>query len=164
MITNADLPPTSEHATLEPKLVVLAALGHLKAYRLEGGSAIDRPSWRLVEDRETDITHHLREDVTDAAGRFRKEPAVVGALSDGEEHHLDLERRHRALKTLAHDITELIRREQVNGCYLAADPRINQPLFDALDSDARAKIQKNIPANLNKLDLQELRKRFAMGK
>lgn len=160
MITNADLPPTSERASLKPKLVVLADLGRLKAYRLESGSAIDRPSWRLVEDRQTEVTHHLREDVTDAAGRYRKEPAVVGALSDGEQHNLDLERRQRALKALAQNITELIHREQVDGCYLAADARINQPLLDAMDPAARAKIQKNVPANLSKLDLEELRERF----
>jgi hypothetical protein len=98
--------------------------------------------------------------VSDQAGRFRKDTSGVGELSDGEEHNLELERDRRAVKTLATRISLLIDREAVDGCFLATDPRINQCLLDELEPAARAKVQKNIPANLSKLKPAELLERF----
>jgi hypothetical protein len=163
MKTTAPPSATAKPKEIESKLVVVADLGHMRAYRLEKTSELGRSQWKLIEDGETNVTHHLSEDVTDQAGRFRKEPAIRGALSDGEEHDLDLERRHRAVKTLAERLAELIRREETQGCYFAADPRINQSILDELDEVTRAKIEKNVLANLSKLGPEELRERFCDG-
>jgi hypothetical protein len=163
MKTSANPPATSKPKETESKLVVVADLGHLRAYRLEKTSKLGRSQWKLIEDRETNVTHHLSEDVTDQAGRVRKEPGVRGALSDGEKHELDLERRHRAVKAMAERLTELIRRENAGGCCFAADARINQLILDELDDATRAKIERNILANLSKLSPEELRERFCDG-
>jgi hypothetical protein len=160
MKTSADSPAASQQTTTNKKLVVVVDLGRLRAYRLEESPHFSHPRLKLIEVQQTDITRHLSEEVTDDAGRFRKEPAVVGALSDGEEHNLELQRRHQAVKTLARGIGELIQRERVDGCYLAADSRINEPLLNEMMPAARAKIQKNISANLSKLAPEEIRKRF----
>ena len=64
------------------------------------------------------------------------------------------------MKTLAERISGLINQEKADSCYFAADPRINQPILDEMDATARGKIQKNILANLSKLDPEEISKRF----
>ena len=82
------------------KLVVVADLGHFKAYRLEESPDFSRPRIKLLEDWETNVSKHLSEEVTDQAGQFRKGSAPAGPTdrSDGEEHNLDLERRRRAVE------------------------------------------------------------------
>jgi len=145
---------------MKKRILILADLGRLRAYLLEEPAEGGRPRIRLIEERETAVTHHLVDDVTDQVGRFRKEPAIVGARSDGEEHNLNLQRRRQALKQLADVMIELIHREEYDGCYFAADARINQAILDELDPAARAKIQKNVAANLTKLGAEELRDRF----
>src|SRR5262245_52286363 len=142
MKTSADSQAASQKTAT--KLVVVVDLGRLRAYRLETNPAFSHPRLKLIEVQQTNITHHLSEDVD--VGRFRKEPA--GSLSDGEEHNLELQRRRHAVKTMARGIGELIQRERPDGCYLAADARINQSLLDEMAPAARAKIQKNISANL----------------
>jgi hypothetical protein len=143
------------------KLVVVADSGRLKAYRLDDRPEFSRPRLTLVQERVTEVTHHLSEDLTDQFGRFAKVPTTaVGAHSDGEEHNLELERRHRAIKTLGTWLGELIEQEQPEVCYFAADSRINQPLLDAMEPGARNKIQINIQANLSKLRPDELLRQF----
>ncbi len=146
------------------KLVFVADLGRLKAFRLEESPRFSHPRMKLVEDWETNVTQHLSEELTDQAGQFRKGPKSAegpGALSDGEQHNLDLERRRRAVRTLAQRINTLVEREDgVDACYLAADSRINQQLLDEMQQRTRAKIQKNVPANLSKLSPDEVLAHF----
>jgi hypothetical protein len=48
----------------------------------------------------------------------------------------------------------------VDGCYLAADSRINQPILNEMDQRTRLRIQKNVTANLSKLNPSELAQHF----
>ncbi len=148
---------------MNSKLVVVADLGRMKAYRLEESRQYSHPRLELLEDSETNVTHHLRQDLTDQAGQYRNGPGAAagpGTFSDGEQHNIDLERRRRAVKTLAQRLSALLEREPVDGCYLAADSRINQPILDELAPRTRAKIQKNVTANLSKLNQEELIRHF----
>lgn len=148
---------------MKERMLVVADLGRLKAYRLQEGRQFSHPRLELVEDSETGITHHLSEELTDQAGRFRRSLAHnegQSALSDGEQHNIDLERRRRAVKTLAQRINELLDREHTEEFYLAADKRINQQLLEEIPAANRAKLQKNVPANLSKLSTEELVKHF----
>ena len=156
--------PGPESVKPSIKLVIVADLGHLKAYRLEERPEFSRPRLELIQSVETAETHHLREEVTGQVGRFRKEPAVPGAQSDNEEHNLELELQHRAVKMLAEIVCELIAREHVANWYLAADARLNQSLLNQIDRSTRQKIEKNIVANLSKLDPEELVERFCRYK
>jgi hypothetical protein len=151
---------TSQAGETKAKLVVVADLGHLVAYRLQKNPTAQRSRLVAVEDCETGAANHLSEIVTDQTGRFREVLSFGGGASDGEEHNLVLERDRRAVKTLANRVSRLIDRENVDGCFLAADPRINQCLLDEMDSTARAKVEKNIEANLVKLKPDELLQRF----
>ncbi len=85
-------------------LLVVADLGRLKAYRWDENRRYSHPRLELVDDTETGVTHRLSEDLTDQAGQYRKglgDSEGPSALSDGEPHNIDLERRRRAIKTLA---------------------------------------------------------------
>ncbi len=63
---------------MQRKLLVVADLGRLKAYRLEDSRQFSRPSLQLVEDWGTAATRHFSEEVSDQAGQFRKGPGVKG--------------------------------------------------------------------------------------
>lgn len=147
------------------KLLVVADLGRLKAYRLEENPRFSHPRMVLIEDLETEVNHHLSENLSDQAGQFRKgskrNSEGLSALSDGEQHNIDLERRRRAVKALARRISELVEREGVGSCYLAADTRINQLLLDEMQAPTRKKIAKNVPANLSKLSPDEVLQHFS---
>jgi hypothetical protein len=148
---------------MKERLLVVADLGRLKAYKLQEGRQFSHPRLELVEDSETGVTRHLSEELTDQAGRFRRSTAhseAQSALSDGEQHNIDLERRRRAVKTLAQRISEIMDREKTEEFYLAADKRINQQLLDEMPTANRTKLQKNVPMNLSKLSTEELVKHF----
>src|SRR6266550_3857218 len=144
------------------KLLVTADLGHLKVYRIEEDAQFSAPRTRLIEERMTEASLHLSEAVTDQAGQFRKGsfPAGPTERSDGEPHNLALERRRRALKTLAREISSLVRGEGVQAWYLAAPKEINGPLVAALDRVVREKIEKNVELDLAKLKLEEVLSHF----
>jgi hypothetical protein len=93
--------------------------------------------------------------VTDQAGQFAKGSlsfAAVSDMDDGERHNLELEQRRRALKQMAIRVGELLEREHLKACYLAAARELNRALMDALEEPVRAKIQKNVAANLTRLN------------
>jgi hypothetical protein len=145
------------------KLLVVADLGRMKAYRLEEDKAYSKPRLELLDDWETGVNQHLSESLSDQAGRYRKGVGAsegASSLSDGEQHNIDLERRRRAVKALAQRITLLLDRETLDGCYLAADSRINQPILDEMDRRTRGRIQKTVAANLSKLNPAELAQHF----
>ena len=145
------------------KLLVVTDLGRFKAYRFEQDRKFSHPRLELLEDWETGVTRHLSEEVTDQAGKFRKgifRSEGPAALSDGEQHNLDLERRRRALKAVARRIAELLKEQDVDGCYLAADHRINQPILEEMDMGTRNRIEKNVPVNLSKLSSSEVMDHF----
>ena len=145
------------------KLLVVADLGRLKAYRLELNPLNYRPRAELLEEWDTSVVQHLSEEVTDQAGQFRKGASASegpGTPSDGEQHNLDLQRRRRAAKALAGRIDELLESEDVDGCYLAADARINPTILSEMAERTRAKVEKNVTANLSKASVEEVIKHF----
>jgi hypothetical protein len=144
---------------MKKKLVITADLGRMRTYQVEEETGQRRPRLRLIEDRITPVTYHVTEIVTDNIGRYRKEPSVIGAQSDGEEHNLELQRRRQALRGLAEAVAELVDNE-VEEWHFAADARINQALLDELTPEVRRKLHKNIRANLSKSQPDELRERF----
>jgi hypothetical protein len=149
---------------MKKKLLVLADLGHFKAFRLEQNQNFSQPRLQLLEQWDTNVPRHLSEEVTDQAGQFRKGtvPAGPSNLSDGEEHNLDLERRRRALKTVATHLRELLNRKEldVDGCYFAASSEINGAIMEELDQHTRARIQKNVAANLTRLNPDQVISQF----
>jgi hypothetical protein len=153
-----------QNKTMKNTLVVVMDLGCFKAYRLENHHPHQRPRLELVEEfNNADAHDKLVDKVTDLGGRFPRSGGTAnarGAMSDGERHNIELEARKRLVRGLAQRLNVLLRSENVERCLLAASREINHQLLEELDPQARAKIEKNLPADLTKLERAEILRHF----
>jgi hypothetical protein len=145
-------------------VLVVADLGGFKTYRLEDGQFHRTPRLELLEAFSNPGAHsRLVDTVTDLSGRFGRGTgiaAATGAMSDGERHNIELEARKRLVRRMAQRLNVLIRGSDVDRCFLAASREINRQLLDELDVPVRAKIERNIPADLTKTDKADLLRHF----
>ena len=145
-------------------LVVVADLGCFKAFRLETHHPNQTPHLELVEEfNSTDAHNKLVDKVTDLAGRFPHSAGAAntrGARSDGERHNIELESRKRLVRELAQRLNTLVRSKEVERCLLAASREINHQLLEELEPPVRAKIEKNVHADLTKLERAEILQHF----
>ena len=145
-------------------LVVVTDLACLKAYRLENNHPNKSLRLELVEEFNNAEAHgKLGDKVSDLSGRFPRRTGAQhtsGAMSDGERHNIELESRKRLVRQLAQRLNVLVRNKEVERCLLAASREINHQLLDELEPLVRAKIEKNIPVDLTKLDRAEILRHF----
>ena len=145
-------------------LVVVTDLGCFKAFRLENHHPNQTPRLELVEEfNNADAHGKLVDKVTDLSGRFPRSAGAAhttGAMSDGERHNIELESRKRLVRQLAQRLNALARSKDVERCLLAASREINHQLLEELEPQVRAKIEKNIPADLTKLERAEILRHF----
>jgi len=139
-------------------------LGCFKAYRLENHHPNQTPRLELVEEfNSADAHEKLVDKVSDLSGRFPRRAGVAnarGAMSDGERHNIELESRKRLVRQLAQRLNALLRGKDVERCLLAASREINHQLLEELEPRMRAKIEKNVPADLTKLERAEILRHF----
>lgn len=139
------------------KMIVLADLGRVKAFRVTYDMMTSKPQLELVFDCEFPDAHgRLLDKVTDQAGRF----SVDGSpgASNGENHNLRVETERRLIRLVAGKIGELVHTERY--WYLAAAEGINSRLLDQLRPEVRATLQKNLVADLVKTPRQQLLDHF----
>ena len=146
-------------------LLVVADLGGFKAYKLENNnnSLNHTPRLELLEQFDNPEAHgRIVDKVSDLGGRFPRATGArsAGAMSDGERHNIELEARKRFIRQLAQRLNALARSREIDRCFLAASKEINHPLLDELDPQVRAKIAKNVPADLTKLGRIEILNHF----
>jgi hypothetical protein len=145
-------------------LILLADLGCLKAFKLENGEANRSPRLEPVEEFLQPQAHErVVEQVTDISGRFHRgttKSNAAGAMSDGERHNINLEKRKRLVRNLASRVNRLAKDPEIDRCWMAASREISNPLLNELDPAVRAKIQTVVAADLTKLDRSEILKRF----
>ena len=145
-------------------LILLADLGCLKAFKLENGEANRSPRLEPVEEFLQPQAHErVVEQVTDISGRFHRgttKSNAAGAMSDGERHNINLEKRKRLVRNLAGRVNRLAKDPEIDRCWMAASREISNPLLNELDPAVRAKIQTVVAADLTKLDRSEILKRF----
>lgn len=145
-------------------LVVVADLACLKAYRLENNELSRTPRLELVEHFDNADAHgKLVDRVSDSGGRFPRatgRPNGSGAMSDGERHNIELEQRKRLVRQLAQRFNSLARPSEIERCLLAASREIHRQLVDELDPLVRAKIHKEVPADLTKIDRGDILAHF----
>ena len=145
---------------------MVADLGGYKAFKLEDNNhhqVRQTPRLELVEQFINPDAHgRLVDKVSDLAGRFprRTGARAAGAMSDGERHNIELESRKRFIRRLAQGLNTLAGRQEVDRCFLAASREINHALFEELDPRVRAKIAKNVPADLTKHGQAEILRHF----
>lgn len=137
-------------------LVVVADLGCFKAYKLENNHLHRSPRLDLLEEFDNPEAHaRLVDQVSDLSGQFRRGNST-SAMSDGERHNILLEQRKRFVRQLAQRFNTLARPTDVERCLVAVSREINNQLLDALEPQVRAKIEKNLPADLTKVQKSEL--------
>jgi hypothetical protein len=144
-------------------LVVVADLGCFKAFKLENNHLTRTSRLELLEQHDNADAHgHLVDKVSDLAGRFPRGTGMKagGAMSDGERHNIELEARKRLVRQLAQRLNSLARGHEVENCLLAASKEINHQLLEELEPQVRAKIQKNVSADLTKLERTEILRHF----
>jgi hypothetical protein len=145
-------------------LLVVADLGGYKAYRLENNDKLNQtPRLQLLEQYHNQEAHgRIVDRVSDLSGRFPRSTGerATGAMSDGERHNIELESRKRLVRQLAQRLNVLARSQDIDRCFLAASREINHPLLEELDPQVRAKIAKNVPADLTKLGRTEILSHF----
>ncbi|MBI5055996.1 MAG: host attachment protein [Nitrospirae bacterium] len=142
-------------------IIITVDLGHFKAYRVTR-QPVGSPKIELVEGYDSIEGHgKLSEKLSDTAGRFTGgggEGEV--AKGYGEPHHLELETRKKLVKTIAADINALIKREDCVNWHLAATEKINKDIIKKLEPEVKARLDKNISANLTKIHKAEILSRF----
>jgi hypothetical protein len=145
-------------------LVLVTDFGGFKAFRLENDHPHSSPRLELLEEyTDTEAHRRLVEQVSDSAGRFPRRTGArgaTGAMSDGERHNIQLEKRKRGVRNLAGRINSLMQDPQVEQCFLAASREIMNPLLQQLSPGSRSKIGMNIPADLMKASKVELLRQF----
>jgi hypothetical protein len=116
-----------------------------------------------LEQWHTPVIRRISDQVTDRAGQFAKGSlsfAAINDMADGERHNLDLERRRRAVKQMAMRVGELLQQETLETCYLGTSKMINQTVLRTLADKVRQRIQKNVTANLTRLNPSAIFKHF----
>jgi hypothetical protein len=152
-------------------LLVVADLGGFKAFKIDpdhngmpGASALKRPPrLEFIEEFKNPEAHgRLVDKVSDQSGRFPRGTGLKagGAMSDGERHNIELESRKRLVRQLAQRVNALARSQDVERCFLAASKEINHQLVEELEPQVRLKIEKNIPADLTKVERAEILRYF----
>jgi hypothetical protein len=144
------------------KLILLADLGRLKAFRLSRDEMTTTPRLDLIQDIQLVDAHgRLRDKVTDMAGRFPSGDSTNGAgMSIGENHNLMLDMERRLVKQIGAGINEVVERAGGGPWYFAAPSTINQRVLDELKPAVRASMAKNVSADLVNVETSELIERF----
>ena len=143
------------------KVIIAVDLGHFKAYRVTKKD-LESPKIQLIESYDSIEGHgKLSDKVTDKAGRDGLAGGKNGAPKGyGEPHDMELEMEKKAIKLIARDINTIIKKEGAPKWYLAATKMINSQIIENLESDVKAKLDKNITSNLTKTDKTDIIKHF----
>ncbi|MBI4683183.1 MAG: host attachment protein [Nitrospirae bacterium] len=140
------------------KIIIVAAdLGHFKAYRITQGP-MESPRVVLVDSYDViEGRGKLADKLSDSAGRFGRGGGKEEAgMSSGERHNIELETEKRLIKMIAKNIEVLIAGEKCGTWHLAAAKTINRQVIKNLKPGIKARLDKNICADLTKTDKSEI--------
>lgn len=141
-------------------LLVVADLACFKAYEVDNTGLHKSPRLELIDEFNNPEAHgKLVDKVSDASGRFSR-GTNSGAMSDGERHNIELENRKRFVRLLAKRLNRIAGENGFEKCLLAASKEINHQLVEELTPQVRAKVVKNVPADLTKIEKTQLLKYF----
>jgi hypothetical protein len=143
------------------KVIIAVDLGHFKAYKVTKQEH-ESPKIQLIESYDSIEAHgKLSDKLSDTSGRFGMGGGKNGAAKGyGEPHNIELEMEKKAAKLISNDINAIIKKEGSPKWYLAASKMINSQILDYLETDVKAKLDKNIMSNLTKTDKSDIMKHF----
>lgn len=142
------------------KMIVLADLGELKAYRIRRELLQSTPTLELIANMEFTESHgRFMDKYTDQAGRFPIS-GQPGPMGIGEQHNVDLERERRLIRTVAEKVNELLHKELPEYWSFAATAEINERILEQIEPEWRRKLVRNLYCDLVKADRKDLLERF----
>jgi hypothetical protein len=145
---------------MKARLLMVADLGLLKAFRLEQPEA-GSPRLIPLQQMSLESAHqHLADQLTDSAGRRATHPGNRGGGTMADRHNLDLEVKRRLIKQIARKIEEIANGEGTEGWWLAAHKEIIRPILEALPQALRARAETQVPRDLTKLEPKEILAHF----
>ena len=147
---------------MDKTVIILADLGHFKAYRVTQDLPDISPRVTLIESYDSIEGHgKLWDKLSDAGGRFRrsggKEEVAKGS---GERHNIELEMEKKLSKMIAKDIDVLIESEDCDEWYLSSGKKINRKIIDNLKPQVKDRLVKNITADLTGVGKSEILSHF----
>jgi len=145
---------------MNTKLIIVADLGLLRAYRQTQTTTDRQPHLKLIAELKPVAAHEkLSDQVTDQAGCFPRgsgAAGIPGDLSAAEQLHQETEQTQRLIQQLAEKINALLADGEVTHCALAASAPIHKQLLNALEPKVREKIHQVLASNLAKTNPNEL--------
>ena len=148
---------------LLPSLLIVTDRGGLRAYKVESNPNRG-PGLHLLDSFDAQDGHgHLKDKVTDRAGRFQGAQTAGRHIGGADEHGtIDIENDRRACKQVAGRINELVKREKPASWLLAVPAQIQQAMFEHLDHDAVKHLGQTVKADLVKVEPAKLANHFSV--
>ena len=142
--------------------MIVADTGTLKAYHINEKSLIHKHKAdvfkRIVY---TNAHRRLHDQLTDTKGSFRGSgDARSPRHGSGEQHNLKSDLQKKSFQALAHDIEGVIAHTPASEYYLALPKPIHKAVTGEMSKNIRAKIKKELAADLTKDTVKDIRKRF----
>ncbi len=145
---------------MDAKLLIIADLGVVKAYKLDRTSK-GSPHVEMLEQVRLEQAHHRWvETVTDFAGRRAAPTQRRWGAPTTDAHNLERETERRLIKEVVNHIQRLAQGHQELPIWLAAPKEVNHLVVHALPTKVRARVQVNLSRDLVKADQEQLLESF----
>ena len=143
------------------KIIILADLGNLRAFRLSPQNNDPLSPHKGPANIEK-IELPAEEWNSDRPGGFPQGRSVneTTAVSSGENHHEKANNEKKRIAFLAKEIETILSQEDSKLWCLAAPKAINKRLVDQITPETRKFLSTNLQADLTHISLRELEKRF----
>lgn len=140
------------------KIVIIADLGHFKAYNYQT-TPKKTGNLKLIDSYETVEAHtRLSDRVTDSAGSFGEAGSSGWTKGKSEAHTLEQETERRIINNIVESIKFVLTSSRCKSWYLAASQKINARILEGLGTEHKNLLKKNITANLTKSGKDEILK------
>jgi hypothetical protein len=145
---------------MKSKLLIVADLGLLKAYKLDF-TPNHTPRLEQLEEVVLEEAHgRVLDKVTDVAGRNSSPAQKNWRAPVADDHNLKLEFKRRLIHQISDHIRRLIEHSGYEICWLAAQKEINQSILEDLPPAVCKQIKKNLSRDLTKVGQKELLDQF----
>ena len=132
------------------RIIIAVDLGRFRAYRVTQ-EILESPHLKMIESYDSiDGRAKLTDKLTDSAGRFGSSAAGTKASGYPEAHNLELEEDKKIIRKIADDIDALLSKNNSAEWYFAAPTEINGRIVERLSPETRARLAKNVPADITK--------------
>jgi len=146
------------------EIIITVDLGTITAYEiLRDPLKVEKDRLKTIKgDVAIEPRSKASEKFRGPAGRFYQGGGTSGTTAGfGEQQKAVLETEKRQIKSLAEIINALVLERDCDKWHLAADRSINTRILEQLTPAVKAKLKKNVPANLTKTDQSKIMSYFA---